>query len=249
MNGKSRTALFAAAWLLSTALLPTMLSAPAHAIVVFDPSNYTQNVLTAVRSLQQVTNQITSLQNEATMLINQGKNLASLPYSALGALQQSIQKTQALLAEAQSIAYDVQQIDQAFQQHYAKVDPAATDAQLIANAKSRWQTSVAALQDAMRVQAGIVQNMDASKGEMAALVGESQGASGALQAAQAGNQILALQAQQLADLTAVTAANGRALALQAAEQAAAAEQGREHRKRFLTPGTTYQPGQAKMFYE
>ena len=249
MNGKSRSARIAATCLLSVSIMPVVLPAPAHAIVVFDPSNYTQNVLTAVRSLKQVTNQITSLQNEAQMLINQGKNLASLPYSALGALQQSIQKTQALLDEAQSIAYDVQQIDQAFQQQYAHVDPAATDAQLIANAKSRWQTSVAALQDAMRVQAGIVQNMDASKSEMAALVGESQGASGALQAAQAGNQILALQAQQLADLTAVTAANGRALALQAAEQAAAAEQGREHRKRFLTPGTAYQPGQAKMFYE
>ena len=249
MNGKSRTARFAAAWLLSAGMVPAMITTPAHAIVVFDPSNYAQNVLTAVRSLQQVTNQITSLQNEAQMLINQGKNLASLPYSALAQLQQSIQKTQALLADAQSIAYDVQQIDQAFQKHYAHVDPGATDQQLLANAKSRWQTSVAALQDAMRVQAGIVQNLDASKGEMAALIGESQGASGALQAAQAGNQILALQAQQLADLTAVTAANGRAQALQAAEQAAAAEQGREHRKRFLTLGTQYQPGHAKMFYE
>ena len=249
MNGKSRTARFAAACLLSVSIMPLALPAPAHAIVVFDPSNYTQNVLTAVRSLKQVTNQITSLQNEAQMLINQGKNLASLPYSALSQLQQSVQKTQQLLAQAQSIAYDVQQIDQAFQQHYAHVDPAATDQQLIANAKSRWQTSVAALQDAMRVQAGIVQNLDAGKGEMAALVGQSQGAAGALQAAQAGNQILALQAQQLADLTAVTAANGRAQALQAAEQAAAAEQGRELRKRFLTPGTQYQPGQAKMFYE
>ena len=227
---------------------------PAHALfgigdIVLDPTNLIQNTMTAARTLEQINNQIRSLQNEAQMLINQGKNLASLPYSALAQLQQSIQKTQALLADAQSIAYDVQQIDQAFQKHYAHVDPGATDQQLLANAKSRWQTSVAALQDAMRVQAGIVQNLDASKGEMAALIGESQGASGELQATQAGNQILALQAQQLADLTAVTAANGRAQALQAAEQAAAAEQGREHRKRFLTLGTQYQPGHAKMFYE
>jgi P-type conjugative transfer protein TrbJ len=48
---------------------------------------------------------------------------------------------------------------------------------------------------------------------MSALIGQSQGATGALQATQAGNQLLALQAQQLADLTAVVAANGRAQAL------------------------------------
>ena len=43
---------------------------------------------------------------------------------------------------------------------------------------------------------------------MSALVSSSQSATGALQAAQAGNQILALQAQQLADLTAAVAAAG-----------------------------------------
>src|SRR3546814_5328121 len=76
---------------------------------------------------------------------------------------------------------------------------------------------------------------------MSALVGRSQGAAGALQATQAGNQLLALQAQQLSDLTAVVAANGRADALSAAERSAAAEQGREQRRRFLTPGSGYQP--------
>src|SRR3546814_15820630 len=63
----------------------------------------------------------------------------------------------------------------------------------------------------------------------------------------AGNQLLALQAQQLADLTAVVAANGRAQSLSEAERAAAAAQGREQRRRFLTPGTGYQPGDARMF--
>jgi P-type conjugative transfer protein TrbJ len=82
---------------------------------------------------------------------------------------------------------------------------------------------------------------------MSALVGQSQGATGALQATQAGNQLLALQAQQLSDLTALLAANGRADALTTAEQAAAAEQGREQRRRFLTPGSGYQPGNAQMF--
>ena len=42
-------------------------------LIVFDPNNYAQNVLTAARELQQINNQITSLQNQAQMLINQAK--------------------------------------------------------------------------------------------------------------------------------------------------------------------------------
>src|SRR3546814_7583243 len=85
--------------------------------VVYDPTNYAQNVLQAARALQQVNNQITSLQNEAQSLINQARNLASLPHSSLQQIQQSVQRTQALLTEAQNIAFDVQQVDQAFPDH------------------------------------------------------------------------------------------------------------------------------------
>jgi type IV secretion system protein TrbJ len=214
---------------------------------VFDPSNYAQNVLTAARSLQQINNQVTSLQNEAQMLINQARNLASLPYSSLQQLQQSVQRTQQLLGQAQNIAFDVQRIDQVFQSQYGSISLSASDQRLIADARSRWQNTVGGLQDALRVQAGVVGNLDTNRSEMAALIGQSQGAAGALQATQAGNQLLALQAQQLADLVAVVAANGRAQALAEAERAAAAEQGREQRRRFLTPGSTYQPGNTRMF--
>ncbi|GAJ29789.1 P-type conjugative transfer protein TrbJ [Acidomonas methanolica] len=234
--------------LLSTPTVITpMLATPAHALIVYDPSNYAQNVLQAARALQQINNQITSLQNQAQMLINQAKNLASLPYSALQQIQQSVQKTQQLLSQAQNIAFNVQQIDQAFQQKYGNVSLSASDQQLVADARSRWQNTVGGLQDAMRVQAGVVGNIDTNRTQMSSLVNQSQSATGALQATQAGNQILALQSQQLSDLVALLAANGRAGALTEAERAAAAEQGREQRRRFLTPGSGYTPGNAQMF--
>jgi P-type conjugative transfer protein TrbJ len=232
----------------STALSPIFWAPPAAAqLIVKDPTNYVQNVLQAARSLEQINNQISSLQNEATMLINQARNLASLPYSSIQQLQQSVQRTQQLLQQAQRIAYDVQNIDQAFQTTYGNASMSASDQQLVAGARERWQNTVGGLQDAMRVQAGVVGNIDTNRSEMSSLIGSSQGATGALQATQAGNQLLALQAQQLADLTAVVAANGRAQALSEAERAAAAEQGREQRRRFLTPGSGYQPGNARMF--
>ena len=245
---RSRAMALAATMLAATPVaLSPMVATPAHAIIVFDPSNYAQNVLTAARTLEQITNQITSLQNEAQMLINQAKNLASLPYSALQTLQQNVQRTQQLLSQAQGIAFNVQQIDQMFTQKYGNVSMSTTDKQMVADARSRWQNTVGGLQDAMRVQAGVVSNIDTNRTQMSALVSQSQGATGALQATQAGNQILALQSQQLSDLVALLASNGRASALTEAERTAAAEQGREQRRRFLTPGSGYQPGNARMF--
>lgn len=244
---RSRAVFMAASMLAAPLALAPMLATPAHAIIVFDPSNYAQNVLTAARTLEQITHQITSLQNEAQMLINQARNLASLPYSALQQIQQSVQKTQQLLNQAQNIAFNVQQIDQAFQQQYGNVSMSASNQQLVADARTRWKNTVGGLQDAMRVQAGVVGNIDTNRTQMSELVGRSQSATGALQATQAGNQILALQSQQLSDLVALLAANGRAGALTEAERAAAAEQGREQRRRFLTPGSGYQPGNAQMF--
>lgn len=248
MIRRSRAALCAATILsLPVAFSPVFVTPAAAQWVVYDPTNYVQNVLSAARALEQINNQIQSLQNEAQMLINQARNLASLPYSSLQQLQQSVQRTQALLGQAQRIAFDVQQIDQAFQSQYGNISLSTSDQRLVADARSRWQNTVGGLQDALRVQAGVVGNIGTNRAEMAALVGQSQGATGALQATQAGNQLLALQAQQLADLVAVVAANGRAQALVDAERAAAAEQGREQRRRFLTPGSGYQPGNARMF--
>jgi type IV secretion system protein TrbJ len=216
--------------------------------IVFDPNNYAQNVLTAARALQQINNQITSLQNQAQMLINQAKNLVNLPYSSLQQLQSSIQRTQQLLAQAQRIAYDVQQIDRAFSTNYAPATGSQSSQILITNAQSRWQNSVAALQDALRVQAGVVGNLETNRIQTSALVTSSQGASGALQATQAGNQILALQAQQLVDLTATVVAQGRAQSLEAAQRATAQDQGREQLRRFLTPGQGYQSSNVQMFH-
>jgi P-type conjugative transfer protein TrbJ len=222
---------------------------PASAqLVVFDPNNYAQNVLTAARALQQINNQIVSLQNQAQMLINQAKNLATLPFSSLLQLEQSILRTQQLLSQAQRIAYDIQQIDRAFSTTYASASSSLSSQALITNAQTRWQNSMAGLQDAMRTQATVVGNFNTNRTQMSALVTSSQGATGALQATQAGNQLLALAAQQLADLTAVVAAHGRAQNLESAQHAAAQDQGREQLQRFLTQGVGYQPTTVQMFH-
>ena len=238
--------------LAGTAIAPVLAPMPAYAQfggIVYDPTNYAQNVLTAARSLQQINNQIQQIQQQATSLINEARNLASLPSSSLQQLQQQVQRTQQLLGEAQRIAYDVQNVQQVFNGRYKGAALTGTHAQMVANANARWEDSVGAFEDALRVQAGVVGNIDGARTTMDGLVSSSQSATGALQAAQAGNQLLALQSQQLADLTALVAAQGRAQALESARRTAAEAEGRERRQRFLTPSTGYQPGNAQMFHD
>lgn len=230
----------------ATALVP----APAYAQfggIVHDPRNYAQNILTAARTLEQINNQIRALQNQAASLINEARNLQSLPLSVLEPLQAQIRQTQALIGQAQRMAYNVQAIETQFAAQYKSVDLTQSQRVLVQGAQDRWQNSVAAFEDALKVQAGAVGNIEGARTSINSLVTASQSATGALQAAQAGNQLLALQSQQLADLTATIASLGRAQSLDAANAAAAKAQAREQLRRFLAPGRGYVPAPAQMF--
>src|SRR5260221_14198486 len=182
-----RTALIAAA-----CIAVTSFATPVRAqMIVYAPSNYAQNVLQAARALQQINNQVTSLQNQTQMLLNQARNLTSLPVSSLQAIEQSISRTQQLLNQAQRLSYDINQIDQAFGRSYPQTYAGSTSSQqLTGDAQTRWQNSLAAYQDALRVQAGVVQALDTSRAEANGLVSASQSAVGILQANQAGNQLI-----------------------------------------------------------
>ena len=96
----------AAAGALAIAVATTVAAPPAAAQfggIVYDPTNYAQNVLTAARSLEQINNQIQQIQNQATSLLNEARNLTSLPFSQLEELQAQVQQTQRLLGEARSV--------------------------------------------------------------------------------------------------------------------------------------------------
>src|SRR3546814_10468412 len=95
-------------------LLPytTLFRSPAHAqITVFDPSNYSQNLLTAARTLEQITNQVRSLQNEARMLTNQAKNLARIDFPELQELTTKLAAIDRLMGQAQGIDFRMNGLD------------------------------------------------------------------------------------------------------------------------------------------
>lgn len=220
-----------------------MTATPAHAqITVFDPGNYSQNILTAARTLQQINNQIQSLQNEATMLLNQAKNLSRVSFPELDALRQTMQQIDTLMGQAQGINFRVDGLDQQFRALFPNDLNSALrgNAQVIA-ARNRLDTAMAAYRQTMGVQSQVVENVAADARSLDALVARSQGAEGALQVGQATNQLLALTAKQQFQIQSMMAAQYRAETMEAARRAQEETDARAATKRFLGTGQAYTP--------
>jgi len=215
---------------------------PASAITVFDPSNFVQNTLTAVRTLEQINNQIQQLQNEAQMLMNQARNLTKLDFNIVNQLRSTLATTERLIAEAQGLAYDVANMDREFARLYPQEYTATVSSQRMAqDARERWKHTLDGLHTAMRMQAQVSKNLAQDESALSELVTQSQSATGALQAMQATNQLLALQAKQSIQAQQLQMTQDRAASLELARQAAATERAREVRRRFLGSGTPYTP--------
>jgi type IV secretion system protein TrbJ len=66
--------------ILSAVYLPGLAAPPACAqVTVYDPANHAQNVLQAVRALQELDNQVRQLAHEIDMLENMARDLETLP--------------------------------------------------------------------------------------------------------------------------------------------------------------------------
>jgi P-type conjugative transfer protein TrbJ len=100
---------------------------------------------------------------------------------------------------------------------------------------------MAAFRGTMGMQAQVVENVQGDSRLLAELVGQSQGAAGALQAQQATNQLLALATQQQFQLQALMASQFRVEAMNEARRAQAESEARERTLRFLGSGRAYTP--------
>lgn len=218
-------------------------AAPAAAqISVFDPSNYSQNLLTAARTLQQINNQIQSLQNEAQMLLNQGKNLSRIDFPQLRELQQRLSDIDRLMGQAQGIDFRIDQLDERFRQLYPQsFDQALRRDQRVARARDQLDTAMSAFRQTMGIQNGIVDNVRSDTAALAEIVARSQGAEGSLQAAQATNQLLALATKQQLQIQNMMAAQFRAESIEQARRGQIEREARESTRRFLGDGRAYTP--------
>jgi P-type conjugative transfer protein TrbJ len=115
------------------------------------------------------------------------------------------------------------------------------------DAQTRLSYSSSALQTSLQLQAQAVQNTAADQSTLSSLVTQSQSAAGALQASQATNQLLALNARESMQEQQLRLTQDRAMALEAARAVAAAARASVVRAQFIGNGTQYSP-QPVSFY-
>lgn len=224
------------------ALATLATSEPAQAIIVFDPSNYSQNILTAARTLEQINNQIRMLQNQAQSLINQAKNLTTISFPELQALKQTMQQIDQLMGQAQGIQFKVASLDQQFRSLYPdSFAQSLTTSQQVQSARARMDTARGAFEQTMTVQAQVVENIAADQAALTGIIARSQSAEGALQASQATNQLLALVAKQQFQIQTLMAAQYRAEAIERANQAQSRTDAQSASAKFLGSGSAYTP--------
>ena len=214
---------------------------------VIDVTNLAQNILTAAHTLEEVNNQITQIQQFVQMLENQARNLTSLPFSILQQLQNSMGQINSLMSQAQSLAYDVNRLQQQFQSLYPNYNGTVTQAGVLADAQARWTASVNTFQHTMTVQSQVVAAIPTDQAQLSALVTQSQGAVGSLQAIQSTNQLLALQSRQLSATQDLLAANARSQAAESMRHAEVEAAARAEWTRFWGNGASYTPTQVNVF--
>jgi len=210
---------------------------------VFDPQNYAQNVLEAARALEQINNQIQSLQNEASMLRNMAANLNPLKsIPQMSGMASTLGQISALINQAQGISFNVNATMAAWAKSHPSSYAAGTSAATLqANAQQRWQNSMSALQDTLKIQSQVAQNIEADTSALTALSDASQNARGNLEVTQATNQLLALSTKQQLQIQSLMAAQYRAAALDRARNAQAEQEGQVQFQTFLGSNNAYTP--------
>jgi P-type conjugative transfer protein TrbJ len=170
---------------LAVAVLTVAWASPCHAqLTVFDPANYQQNLLSALRALDAVNNQVRQLQNEAQMLLRMDRHLQGLPGSISPQLSQVLSQMQRQLSSGDAIALKVQETDTAFARLFPNTfaDTLTSD-DIVRQSGARWDETHAAFKRAALLQGQITESTTADSRLLTDILSRSEGSVGALQAA------------------------------------------------------------------
>ena len=120
-----------------------------------------------------------------------------------------------------------------------EVSAAISTDDVLRNAKSRWDEEYAALRRAAFLQGQVSDNVDGDARLLADAMARSTNAAGALEVAQAGNELTGLSVKQALQLQSLLAAQQRAQAFARARDLATEDEARQRFKSFVGTGSAY----------
>jgi len=209
-------------------------------LTVFDPTNFSQNLLTAARALEQITNQVRQLQNQVFMLQRMDQNLVRLGSSISPDLQRTLGAIQTQLRAGEGIALRLQATQSGYDQLFPRQASSSLSSDaVLRNAESRWNEEYAAFRRAALLQGQIADSIETDTRLLGDAMARSRGAAGALEAAQAGNELTGLNVKQALALEGLLAAQHRAQTLTRARDLATEDEARQRFKTFVGTGSAY----------
>ena len=221
-------------------LVTTALPTASRALTVFDPLNYQENLLSAARALEQINNQVRLLQGQAQMLLKMDQNLVRLGPTLSPDLQRALAGIQSHLRAGEGIALELRATEAAYERLFPRqVSAALSTDDMLKAAKARWEEQHAALRRAALLQGQIADGLEGDTRLLGDAMLRSRSAAGALEAAQAGNELTALSVKQSLALQGLLAAQHRADTIAKARELAAEEEGKQRFKTFLGDGRAY----------
>ena len=214
---------------------------PARAqLAVFDPANYSQNLLTAARALEQISNQVRQLQNQVLMLQRMDQNLARLGATISPDLQRTLGDIQTQLRAGEGIALRLQSTQSGYETLFPRqASTALSTDDVLRNAQSRWTEQYAAFRRAALLQGQIADGIEGDARLLGDAMARSRNATGALAASQAGNELTGLNVKQALALEGLLAAQHRAQTVTQARDLATEDEARQRFKTFIGTGSAY----------
>lgn len=221
----------------------TLAASPAQAQrIVYDPTNYAQNMLSAARALEQIRNQIQQIEQAAAMLRQN-------PLQLSPELSQSITDARALFETAQGIAFDARSVGEDLRTLYPETWEDFDLDSVLGQSDVWMRESRQSLERAMEAEARAARSIESTRGRIDRALQSSSGSEGQTGAIQASNQLLGIQASQLAEIHVLLIAQGRALETERMERLAREERGREIQRRAFPTQTTNTTAPARSAFE
>lgn len=212
----------------------------AQGLTVFDPFNYQENLLSSARALEQINNQVRQLQGQVQIIQRMDQNLQRIGTSIAPDLQRTLGDIQAKLRNGNGIALRLQDTEAA----YARLFPAGLPSTLssddvLRNAKARWDKEHASLLRTALLQGQIIDAVGINSRLLDDAMARSRTTAGALDAAQAGNELTAMSVKQSLQMQALLAANSRSETIARARDLTSENEARQRFKTFVGNGTAY----------
>lgn len=205
----------------------TLVAAPAPAraqMTVIDPANLAQSITQVSHMVEQLRNQVTQIE-QATAMLRQN------PLQLSPELSQSIGEARALFESVEGLAFEADQLGDDLRTLYPETW-AEHDLDDVLSQSDRWLAeSRASLERAMAAEARATRSIEGTRGRIDRAMQSSSSAEGQTGAIQAGNQLLGVQAAQLAEIHALLIVQGRALETERMERLAREERAEEIRRR------------------